>query len=349
MHKKNCNLPVHPRYLKTLDEQQFWHAYGELRDIFEDFYRRAVEYPESTSLPLYRLDEHDFKTKEAKAGRVSLLNLSVVLLAISLASVWENNALVVSHACFKAAIKSLKGAQTTEQIQRFCDNGFVFSNWNGKKFLPCDTFKLDYPDNPNILAVIAAIGDKFDQYRQAQEKILGLEYMEQFIQFDPRIFADDSGTLPPKTFIHMIDTFTESNRQLYYAIVDKFKERELELKLNAYFGAFYNSKGKDTLNNISFGHYSVGIRENEPLTLRLKLIRISQYINKIETLPSHLRVSFENVKCFNCSEKCTRKVRYSLGGKSKIACACDTFVFRDYAISDLDTLMALFDAEEHCK
>lgn len=358
LHKKDySNLPVHPRYLNGLDELQFWRAFGELRDIFEDFYKQAVEHPENTTMLLYELDKYDRKSKEAKAGHTALLSFPITLFTLAVASVWENNVLTVNHVHFKEAIKIMGGSKTSEQIQRFCEHGFVFSEWNGKKFLTnCESFTMDYPDNPNILIVIAAIGDKITQYRKfqedKQEKILnshsGLGSIEQFVQFDPNIYVTDSGALPSKTLNHMMNTVGESNGQLLSAVVEEFKKRGLELRFGVCFvgNNFHDKKGKDTLNSVSFGHYSMGIRTDEPLTLRVKLIRINQYIEKIEVLPLHLKARFDNVKCQNCSEKCTRKIIYTLNGKKKIACACETFTFNNFSADDIDTLMELYDAEQ---
>jgi hypothetical protein len=343
--------------LNGLDELPFWRAFGELRDIFGDFYKQATEHPENTAMPLYELEKYDWKSKEAKAGHTALLSFSITLFALASASVWENNVLTVNHARFKEAIKIMGGSKTAEQIQRFCGYGFTFSEWNGKKFSTnCETFTMDYPDNPNMLIVIAAIGNKITQYRQfqedKQEKILnshsGLGNIEQFVQFDPNVYATDSGALPSKTLNHMMNTVGESNGQILCSIVERFMERGLELRFGVCFAGnnFYDKKGKDTLNSIGFGHYSMGIRANEPLTLRVKLIRINQYIEKIEVLPPHLKTCFDNVKCQNCSEKCTRKIKYTLDGKKKIACACETFIFNNFSTDDIDTLMELYDAEQ---
>jgi hypothetical protein len=209
LYKKDySNLPVHPRYLNGLDEPQFWDAFGELRDIFEDFYLQAVEHPENVSMPLYELNKYDWKSKEAKAGHTALLSFPITLFALAVASIWENNVLIIDFTRFKEAIKAMKGSKVSEQIKRFCEYGFILSEWNGKKFsAECETFTLDYPDNPSMLMVIAAIGDKFAQYTKSQEdkqeKILnshsGLGNIEQLVQFDPNIYATDSGVLPPKT------------------------------------------------------------------------------------------------------------------------------------------------------
>ena len=361
LHQKDyTNRPVNARYLNGLDEGQFWDAFGALRDIFEDFFVQAVERPEKISMPLYRLDEHDWKSKEAKAGHTALLSFFIIFLALAAASRWEGNALTVTFTQFNEAVKKMKGSKKAEQIRRLYDYGFTFSEWDGKKFsAKCETFTLDYPDNPNVLAVVAAIGDKFAQYRQAQEerqeKILNshsyLGNIEQFAQFDPNIYTTDSGVLPSKTLAHMMNTVGEANEKLLCAIVEKFKERGMEIHYGVSFikNDFYDKRSKDTLNNIGFGHYSIGVRENEPLALRIKLIRPSQYIEKIDALPPHLMERFEKVKCFNCSDRCTRKIKYVLNNKNKIACACETFVFVNINMDDLDMLMNLYDAEQLAK
>jgi hypothetical protein len=272
--------------LNGLDEPSFWDAFGELRDIFEDFYAKAVDYPSKISMPLYKMNEYEWKSKEAKAGHTALLNFPITLFALAAASEWKNNTLIISLTRFKEAIKVMRGSKTSEQIQRFCDYGFVFSEWNGKKFCAnCEVSIMDYPDNPSMLAVIAAIGDKFSQYKQFQKannkKVLNshsnLGNIEQFVQFDPHLYSADSGTLPPKSLNHMMNTVGEINSRILCKAVERFKERGLELRFGVCFieNSFHDNKGKDTLNSVGFGHYSIGVRADEPLKLRLKLIRIS--------------------------------------------------------------------------
>lgn len=346
-------LNINSRYLNGINKTQFLDAFGELHSIFESYYTKAVEDPSKLSLPLYEIDKYKIMSIQAREGVIALLDFPKTLFAIGQSSILNKNILNVNNVTFKQTLKNMGSKKLAAQIAQLSEHGFVFTQWNGKSFpAKCETFELEYPDNKNIFSVLLAIGDRLKQYLQVETSdINGLDKFERFVCLDPNLYDVDACELPPKTLSYMIDVVGESYSDLLINIVEKFKERDMELRFETLFfkNRFFNKKGKDTLNHICFSDYREGRDGNECLFLRLKLNHPEKYIEKINNLPKYLKENFENVWCSNCSPKCNRRITYTLDGKIKNACGCHFFTFKDPDIKDLDILMELYDNEQEAR
>jgi hypothetical protein len=344
---------INSRYLNGINKTQFWDAFGELHSIFESYYTQAVKDPSHLSLPLYEIDKYKIMSTQAREGDIALLDFPKTLFAIGQSSKINKNVLTVNNTAFKQILKNMGSKKLAVQITQLSEYGFIFTQWNGKAFpVKCETFELEYPDNKNILSVLLAIGDRLKQYMQVETvNVNGLYKFERFVCLDPNLYAIDTCELPPKTLNYMLDVVGESYNDLLIKMVEKFEERDMELRFETVFlkNRFFNKKGKDTLNHIVFGDYREGRDGNECLFLRLKLNHPEEYIEKINKLPKRLKESFENVWCSNCVQKCNKRITYTLDGKVKNACGCHFFMFKDPTIKDLDILMELYDYEQEVR
>jgi hypothetical protein len=356
LHKRNYeNININAKYLNGMDEAQFWEAFGELHDIYEHFYTQVVKSPTELSLPLYNIADK-IGSKEIITGLHPLLDFPITLLAMGAASVLENNTLIVNIDEFRSIFKELRPKSYTKPINWLADNGFIFTEWNGKSFNPkSKTFVLDYPDNPNMLVVLSAMGARLKLHMQSKpfnkntRRAHNAWGLSQFVYLAPHIYANEAAELPSVTLNHLLDIAGKPYSSLIKEITDRFIQRGFGIQ--NYIDheniscVVCDMKNKDTLNRITL--YDSKNNDGEKrFVLRLKLNHPGKYTDKIDTLPPHLKERFENVWCHNCAEKCNRKIKYRLNGDDKTACGCDVFNFNYPTVKDVDILMELFDVEQ---
>jgi len=336
-------------YLKSLSDISFWKACGDLRNIFTDYYKQAEKNPALLNLPLFEIEKYRGCSAEGRAGNAALLNFPIAIFAIAMCNVVSNNTCTVDITELRKKYSELKGKNLPQQLKYLGDFGVVIEEFTGK--LPrSGEFVVHYPDNPDLLVVLTALGDKLKKcipfFLSQPAGCYCFRLFEQFIYLTPAIFEDSTERISPKTFDHFASVV--KNNVLSF-IVEEFSKRGLTFQIGAEFGKslFRNQKGKDTLNFIEYGDYkSIYPIINESLALRLKLNKPDAYMEKIHALPPHLFSAFTVGHCGNCSDKCNRKIRYKLNGEDKCVCGCHAFIFNNPSIDDVTLLMELYDLEQ---
>lgn len=352
IHKGHGSGGVSPAFLQGLDPQDFWQAYDAVRDLLLAYYAQAEQSPAALDLPCYAIDEHRNTSPEARESAPALTWLAGTLVSLGIAGRAEGGALSVDPAALKEALKALRIKRLPQQVEWLGDHGFVFPEWMGKAFdRKAERLHVDFPDNPHALAVIAAMGAKASKHRAECPGVSGPTLLEALIPMDPALFADDTASLPPKTFKRFLDMIDAKDRGIARDISQRMAARGLALRYDGLYlkNRFHNAKGKDSLSHLEYGDYRNGRDGNETLTLRLKLNHPDAYIDQVAALPPHLKAQFADVWCGNCVENCNRRVTYTLEGEAKRACGCFAFAFRNPSAEDLDPLMALYDAEQEAR
>ncbi|MCL1822980.1 MAG: hypothetical protein FWG44_02135 [Oscillospiraceae bacterium] len=346
------NGKVCSEYLAGISEKRFYKAINDLRKIFSDYYKKAENDPASLNLPLFEVEKYRGCSAEGRAGNTALLNFPAAVFAVSLCAFVSNNALVVDIAELRKKFTELKSKRLPEQLDLLADFGFIIEGFN-RKLKKSGEFTITYPDNPDLLIVLTALGDKLRKYIpyffSQPVACYCFRLFEQFIYLTPAVFANNTERLPPKTLEHFANV--AENKSLF-AMTESFKERGLTLQIDADFlkNRFINQKGKDTLNFIEYGNEkSIYPITNESLALRLKLNNPDAYMEKIEALPPHLFSAFVIGRCGNCAEKCNRKIKYRLNNEEKCVCGCHAFTFNNPSADDVALLMELYDLEQNAR
>ena len=343
---------VCPEYLGGISEKRFQKALCDLRKIFTDYYKQSENDPASLNLPLFEVEKYRGCSAESRAGISALLNFPIAMFAVGMCAVDSDNVLTVDIQALRKKFAVLKGKCLPEQLALLTDYGFVVDGF-ARKLPRSGELVIHFPDNPDLLIVLTALGDKIRKYIpyffSQPAGCYCFRLFEQFVYLTPAVFADSTEKLPPKTLEHMA-SIVENNILLY--MVDEFNKRGLTFQVDAEFlkNRFLNQKGKDTLNFIEYGDYkSMYPITNENLALRLKLNNPDAYMEKIEALPPHLFSAFTDGQCDNCSEKCNRKIKYKLNGEDKCVCGCHAFTFNPPSADDVDLLMELYDLEQNAR
>jgi len=212
------------KYSGELSEKQFWKVVAELRNIFRDFYSRAEKDPASLNLPLVEIKKYKNTSSEARNSNNALLNFPNALLSIGVCAKFAGKTIQVEISELKKYFSQLKCKNLPEQLNILSDYGFLFDGFDNSK-LPKSggMLNIDYPDNPDILVVIAAIGDKFAKYMphyfKQPKSCFCFDLFEQFIFLTPGIFTDNTKTLPLKTIEHMSAVVGKDYKDIFLKIV----------------------------------------------------------------------------------------------------------------------------------
>ena len=66
---------IHPDFLQTLSHEEFESAYREIGEMFYRMYSDIADAPERFGLPLYKADEYDYFSNQAREARTAPRNL----------------------------------------------------------------------------------------------------------------------------------------------------------------------------------------------------------------------------------------------------------------------------------
>ncbi len=324
---------IHPSFLNGLSESSFHKAYIDLYRIIKKIYTDAKLDPEAMNLPLYKIDEVRAMSNEARESGFSLLWFSSVLFALGLAGTVTDNKLIVNLAGFKAALKNHKHKKLEIQIPYFEKQGFIFTNFDGKKFsTKSDTFTVSFGANPDILTVLCTAARKIDLVEHNKDKpgTFDLYRLTQFQHFQSTLFLDNSETIPDYDDGYVVSVLEHDYDKEYYKEMMGFlREQGLEIRIEPHLlkNRLFTKNGKDSLNHFEYTDYRYGKENESRLFLRLKLNNLNSYIDYIQTLPDDIKMAFKNVGCGHCMEKCPRRLCYTIDGENKEACSCFCFQF----------------------
>jgi hypothetical protein len=338
-------------YLRGLDKEDFITAFRILHHIFRVYYETAETKPEELGLPCYDIEQYRALGKEPRESEVSLLWLPVVIFAMGNAGVLEDDQLIINIACFKENLKGRKTKHLPYQIQFLQDNGFTFTNFNGKNFSSKEGyFSMEYPDNPDVLAVLKAATEKVNaiEMNPNEPQKFDLYRITQFPHMLETLFADPSGEVIPYDDSYMSRILEAPYGEFHKEWNQFMKEQGLTIVYEGGFGKnrFLDAKGKDSLNFYEYANYRRGKEAMCKLMLRLKLRNPNRYMDYIETLPEEVKSTFKNVGCGHCMEKCPRRITYTIDGEYKECCGCFGFEFWYTLVEYIEYYKKLFLLEQ---
>ena len=75
-------LEIHPDFLRNLSYEEVESAFRHIGDMFYQIYSDTAASPEAFGLPLYKMDEYSYFSKEAREVRTAPWHLFYLLLCI---------------------------------------------------------------------------------------------------------------------------------------------------------------------------------------------------------------------------------------------------------------------------
>ncbi len=187
-------LEIHPDFLRLLSHEEFESAFKEIGELFYQIYSDMADSPWRFGLPLYKSDEYDYFSNQARAARTAPWTLFYFMFCIFTCGNFKENVFVADTTEIKQMNKAKK---TNLLLEILCDYGFVFEGIKKYNLSSGDYLEIDYPDNRSILKVLSVIAKKVKNTQLKDVKNYysnAVSFSNAFIGWNYKILIEDLHT-----------------------------------------------------------------------------------------------------------------------------------------------------------
>lgn len=308
------NFKVHDCFLNEMQEADFDFTFREIWDMYINIYGDIAEFPEIFGMPLYKEEDYNCFTKQARDSRSAVYRPFNLLYNLFISGDLSKGALIINVTKFKT-INEVKNVHIL--FERLSDYGFFFEGLNNYKIAK-ENIYISYPDNPYVLTVLKHMADKayntkrLNDFLACHYKLLQDDISTVNYGFGPDIVADKMHTKQEKAFVYAMDTAL-SERGYYseergwnegpgYAYYDK--EREMKTK-----GPY---------------HYLM-LSWKTKLVLYLRIRNASKCLEYLKQCPDSVKQIFlwSDTGCINHTNgTCLKGQEYTIDGNTYWRCGC---------------------------
>ena len=185
---------IHPDFLQTLSHEEFESAYREIGEMFYRMYSDIADAPERFGLPLYKADEYDHFSNQAREARNAPRNLFYFMFWLFACGDFKGNVFITDTAQVR---KMNKAKKTNLLLEALCDYGFVFDGIKKYSLSSGDYMEIDYPDNQNVIKVLSAVARKVNNTQLKDVKNIysgAVAYSNAFIGWNYKVLAESLKT-----------------------------------------------------------------------------------------------------------------------------------------------------------
>lgn len=150
-------LEIHPDFLKLISHEEFENAFREIGGLFYQMYSDMAETPQRFGLPLYKADEYDYFSNQAREVRSAPWQPFYFLFCLFACGDFKENVFITDTLEVR---KINKAKKTNLLLEALCDYGFVFNGIKKYQLSSGDYLEIDYPDNRNVLVVLSSVAKK---------------------------------------------------------------------------------------------------------------------------------------------------------------------------------------------
>ena len=187
-------LEIHPDFLQLLSHAEFESAFREIGEMFYQMYSDMADSPQRFGLPLYKINEYDYFSNQAREARSAPRNLFYFLLCLFSCGNFKGGVFITDTAEVR---KINKAKKTNILLEALCDYGFVFDGIKKYSLSSGDYLEIDYPDNRNLLEVLSVVAKKVKntQLRDVKNYDSNLiAFSNAFIGWNYKILVEDLHT-----------------------------------------------------------------------------------------------------------------------------------------------------------
>ena len=200
---------IHDDFLKSMDKDEFVPAFRQIWAMFASLYEDMAKHPDSFGLPLYKREEYDYFSPQAREARNAPHRFFVFLYNILISGETKAHEFILDTAKFKA-INDVKN--TPLLFEKLQDSGFVCTGLKDHKIpKAASAITISYPDNRWTLAILKQMAEKAARlnrrrdflnchYRLFQDGLLEANYGD-----GADIVADQMKTKDERDFVYALD------------------------------------------------------------------------------------------------------------------------------------------------
>lgn len=308
------NFLVHHNFLKHMTEEELTSAFKEVWWIFTNIYSDIAELPEKFGMPLHKILDYKYSTKEARASRTAPYGPVKVLYNLLIFGEMYNEVIMVDLKKFKE-LNDVKNISVI--FERLSDYGFYFEGLKGYKFAS-ENIYMSYPDNAQVLTVLKLVADKayitnrINDFLSWHYKLLQDDMNTVNYGHGVDMIADKMHTKQEKVFIYAMDaTLREMG---YYAGARESNEGP---------GYAYYSKESEIRKKGPY-HYLMSSNKTK-LLLYLRIRNVSRCIDYIKQCPNSVKEIFlwSDTGCINrIKGSCIHGQEYTIDENTYWRCGC---------------------------
>lgn len=150
-------IEIHPDFLQKVSHEEFECAFRDIGLMFYQIYSDMAEDPQRFGLPLYKEDEYDYFSNQAREVRSAPWQLFYFLFCLFACGSFQENIFIADAVEVR---KMNKAKKTNLLLKALCDYGFVFDGIRNYQLSSGNHLEIDYPDNRNVLEVLSAVSQK---------------------------------------------------------------------------------------------------------------------------------------------------------------------------------------------
>lgn len=308
------SFEVHDIFLNHMSKEEFDSAFQEVWDMFTNIYGNIAEFPEIYGMPLHKLLEYKYSTKEARESRSAAYRPLRLLYYLLIAGDLHSGTIIVDLNKFKA-INDVRNIPII--FERLSDYGFCFDGLKNYK-IASESIHILYPDNTQVLTILKLMADKAHitnrindflscHYKLFQDDMNTVNYGN-----DADIIADKMHTKQEKEFVYAMDAVL--SEMGYYAGPRESNEGP---------GYAYYSKESEVRKKGPY-HYLMSSNKTK-LVLYLRIRNVSRCLDYLKECPESVKEIFlwSDTGCGNrIKGTCIHGQEYAIDGNTYWRCGC---------------------------
>lgn len=206
---------VHECFIKFISKEDFITAFKEIWDIYINIYGDIAKFPEIFGMPLYKPEDFNYFTKQARDSRSAAYRPFILLYNLLISGDFQNGEFIMDVAKFKS-VNKVKNIHIL--FERLSDYGFLFEGLKNYR-VTNQNISMSYNDNANVMFVLKLMADKaystnrFEDFLCCHYKLFYNDMNSADYGYNADVVADKMHTKEEQEFINAMD---ETLRELGY-------------------------------------------------------------------------------------------------------------------------------------
>jgi len=161
---------VHSDFQKYINKEDFLTAFRQIWDMFVFVYGDIAEKPETYGMPLYKRDEYNYFSPQARTSRSAPYRFFHLLYDIFSSCEITNNEFILDVKKFK---ERSKVKNTKFLFEKLRDNGFEITGIKNYRIPKgAERITISYPDNHNVLIVLKLMAEKAENINRPHDFLI---------------------------------------------------------------------------------------------------------------------------------------------------------------------------------
>jgi len=324
-----CLVPefeIHECFLKNISKEDFEAAFREIWNIYINIYGDIVKIPEAFGMPLYKVEDFNSFTAQARESRSAAYRPFILLYNLLISGDFQRDVFIVDIANFKS-INKVKNVHIL--FEKLSDYGFFFEGLKNYK-VTSQSISILYLDNENVLPVLKLMADKAHITNR----------LDDFLCCHYKLFKDDMNTVSYGYGADVVadKMHTKEEQDFVYAMDAKLKEMGYFSQIKSWNeGPGYAYYDKESVMKANGPYHYWMLSWKTKLVLYLRIRNATKCLEYLKQCPDTVKQIFlrGDSGCKNrLNGTCQFGQEYTINGTTYWRCGCCNAPFYFNPIKD---------------